>query len=286
MSSRRTDASRRLKARGTAKPAPPPAHGADDYWTLSSRPLHAFAFLLVPILLYELGSLLYLTDIRRGIQQSVKAKTWVDTFFQQFGIHESGLFGMLLPGIACLAVLLAWHVLNRDRWQVRPVVLVGMLLEAALWTLPLLVLGGIKSSMASHASPTLAALAPVAAAGDLQTLSLPARATISIGAGIYEELVFRLAGLGILHFLLRDVLKSPNPLAIGLSIAATAAGFALYHPDSIVHGSLHWLNFGFYFSAGVYFGAVFLSRGFGIVVATHAIYDIVVLVFMPSTLGR
>ncbi|MGH7132998.1 MAG: lysostaphin resistance A-like protein [Phycisphaerales bacterium] len=285
MSTRRTDASRRLKARGTVKHQPD-LGARDDYWTLSARPLHAFAFLLVPILLYELGSLLYLTDIRRGIQQSVKAKTWVDTFFQQFGIHESGLVGMLLPGIACLAVLLCWHILNKDRWQVRPMILLGMLFEAALWTLPLLVLGGIKSSMASH-FPHAAALAAGPMAGaDLQTLSLPARATISIGAGIYEELVFRLAGLGIVHFVLRDMLKTPEAFAKTFAVLATAIGFALYHPDSLSGGSIHWLNFGFYVSAGIYFGALFLYRGFGIVVATHAIYDIVVLVFMPSTLGR
>jgi hypothetical protein len=32
----------------------------------------------------------------------------------------------------------------------------------------------------------------------------------------------------------------------------------------------------------VYFAVIYLTRGFGVVVGTHALYDIAVLVFLPA----
>jgi hypothetical protein len=43
--------------------------------------------------------------------------------------------------------------------------------------------------------------------------------------------------------------------------------------------SFHWRTFAFRTVAGVYFGILFLARGFGITAASHAFYD--VLILMP-----
>jgi membrane protease YdiL (CAAX protease family) len=269
---RRTDASRRLKERGRA--APESARNAEDYWTLSARPLHALGLLMPLILLYELGSVYYLTDFKHGTQQSVKAKSLLDSFFQQFG-----LVGMLLPGVALLLVLVIWHAMSRDKWSIKPVVVVGMAMEAALWALPLLVLGGIRASMQSRFPP---AMAPLAAA-DLQSMSEGAKLTISVGAGIYEEFFFRLIGIALVHLLIHDVLRAPKLAAQIIAVAVTSIAFAAYHPQTNMFGaSVNWLDTFFFTSAGVYFACVYLSRGFGIVVATHAIYDVIVLIFASN----
>jgi len=54
-----------------------------------------------------------------------------------------------------------------------------------------------------------------------------------------------------------------------IAVLAAAVAFALYHEDAT--------NFLFFTAAGVFFGGLFIARGLGIVVATHAIYDLVVL---------
>ena len=53
-----------------------------------------------------------------------------------------------------------------------------------------------------------------------------------------------------------------------------AIAFAGYHPLHDAQGALVAQRAVFYLGAGVYFGVVYLKRGFGVVVATHALYDI------------
>lgn len=270
----------------------------EDYWSLSSRPLHSLVFLLPLVLAYEIGSLLYLTDHDAGMQQTIRAKKLLDLFFSTFGVAA-----LLITGIAMLAALLIWHVLRRDRWTVKPVVVLGMTLEAALWALPLVVLGAIVHRAAAtlgvvpdgDAEGLLAAAQGAAAipgggvgagAGgvgmDLLTAPWPARATIAIGAGIYEELLFRLVGIAVLHLVVKDLLQAGEQAARFIAIAGTSVAFALYHDVTLPGGGVQWPAFIFFFCAGVYFGTIYLARGFGIVVAVHAIYDLIALVLLPG----
>lgn len=260
--------------------------GRDDYWWLSARPLHGLVFLLPLVLLYELGSLLYLTDVKAGIQQTIRAKKLLDVFFSTFGVA-----GLLVTGVAMLVVLLTWHILSRDKWQVRPVVLLGMAMEAALWALPLVVFGAIfqratavierAAVWAGESMPACLAMADGGANG-LMALAWPARATVAIGAGIYEELLFRLVGIALLHFIVADVLQAGNRLAQIVAVGGSALAFAFYHDVSLAGGGIAWAPLGFYFVAGVYFGLIYLWRGFGIVVAAHAVYDLIALVILPA----
>lgn len=248
------------------------AHQWEDYWRLSSRPLHALALLTPLVLVYELASLLYLTDLAHGQMRSIRAKNLLADFMGEFGVA-----GLLAPGVAMLAVLLIWHMLTADKWQVRPLVLAGMVLESALWTLPLVVFGALLKQAVGGAG--LAAMAP---GGPQDLLSLPweARATISLGAGLYEELLFRLVAIALLHFAARDVLRLGEGFSRGLAIAGSAVAFALYHQVVLQNGGLNWPALGFYSTAGVFFGSLYLYRGFGVVVATHALYDLMVLVLL------
>jgi membrane protease YdiL (CAAX protease family) len=112
--------------------------------------------------------------------------------------------------------------------------------------------------------------------------SWQAGAIFSIGAGIYEELVFRLIAIVLIHTLLADVFALPHKFAAGAAIVVSAIAFALYHPfDS--YNPLNWSSAdlgraAFYTLAGLYFAAIYVYRGFGIVAATHALYDLMVIV--------
>jgi hypothetical protein len=269
---------------------------------VSTRPLHGLVFLLPMVVLFELGSIFYLHDLNQGIRTTVRAENLLRVFFENLGV-----LGLLVPGVTVLLVLLIWHVVVKDRWQVRPVVLLGMYLEAAAWAMPLLVLASI---MAHAQAPALAALQGGGGGGTGSLLSMPwpARATISLGAGIYEELVFRLLGLALCHLVLSTILthglKLNDLWAKGLSIAITAVAFAFYHDVlamggrsisvgdwlglltrgelSLMMEAVRWSEVMFYIMAGVFFAAIYLWRGFGIVVGTHAAYDLAVLVFLVS----
>ena len=240
------------------------------YALLSTRPLHILAFLAPLIVAYEVCSLVFLTDPESGAMETIRAHRLMSGFFEVFGAG-----GLFLPGLVIVVVLLVWHLMLRDPWYVRPRTLGGMLLESFAWTVPLLVLW----QAVALALPGVggAAVANGAGGGPLSARSLPARLTIAVGAGIYEELLFRMLGIALLHFVACDLLRMRNRAGAVVAVIGSALAFALYHDVYLVGGGVDWARLLFFFLAGVYFGVIYLWRGFGVVVATHALYDVVVL---------
>lgn len=261
-----------------------PAHHPDTYARVSTRPVHILYFLLPLIALYELGSILYLSDSGRNVREAVSAYLVLGQVFEAFGV-----FSFHLPAILVVAVLIIWAGFSRDRWAVQWRVLACMFLESALWTLPLLVLAMMIAPTKAPAPPAVdwAALDFPALADGITAMSWQARLTLSVGAGIYEELLFRLVLITAIHFVLHDLMKMRSGTASALAAVATAVLFAVYHRAAFGGGPIsfeaaNWPLLTFYTAAGVYFAALFILRGFGIVVGTHALYDVLVLVVMPG----
>jgi membrane protease YdiL (CAAX protease family) len=115
---------------------------------------------------------------------------------------------------------------------------------------------------------------PLAGIDDFGALPLGARIAVSIGAGLYEELVFRLLLIWLLLTVLVDFVKFSRRVAVPIAVGLSALAFTVYHPLHDADGTFIAQRFAFYLVAGVYFGVLLLMRGFGIVVATHALYDI------------
>jgi membrane protease YdiL (CAAX protease family) len=243
------------------------------YLDVSRRPLHVLVFLLPLVIVYEVGSAVYLADAAHGTIETIRAHSILLGFFQDFGIA-----GRFLPAAALVAVLLMWHVLNEDRWKLRPRVVIGMALESVVWTIPLVVL--IALVLLAGGGGQLSAAAGGMAA--LPDMPWEARLTISVGAGLYEELLFRMIGIAALHLVLVDLARLSNRTGTAMAVLISAAAFAVYHDITLATGQIDVLKGLALLSAGVYFGVVYLTRGFGIVVGVHALYDIFVLVILAE----
>jgi membrane protease YdiL (CAAX protease family) len=236
------------------------------------RPLHVLVFLLPLIVAYEIGSFLFLSDPRTGKELSVSAYRLFADFFNVFG-----LAGASLPSITLIAVFLTWHVMVKDRWRIEPRTIGAMGLEAMVWTLPLLVLaatiGHAQRAVGGAGDGRLSMLVDAPGGGEgIRGLSVMAGLTISIGAGLYEEMLFRLVGLALLHFILADLIGLTSRWAYPIAIVIAALAFAAYHQGQstplFVYRTL----------AGVYLGTVYTMRGFGIAVGAHAIFDVMAVV--------
>ncbi len=111
--------------------------------------------------------------------------------------------------------------------------------------------------------------------------SLMADIVTGVGAGIYEELVFRLILICVLMVLFQDLIGLSHQNSVVLSVLISAALFSAHHHIVWVDGQLGrcapfcWTEFGFRTIAGVYFAMLFAVRGFGITAGTHAFYDII-----------
>jgi len=97
---------------------------------------------------------------------------------------------------------------------------------------------------------------------------------LSIGAGVYEEIVFRLLLLSVLYFIFTSLLKIYKPISAAISIFLGALIFTSMHYVGTLSDSFTYTNFTFRFLSGLALSVVFMLRGLGIVVYTHAIYDV------------
>jgi hypothetical protein len=249
----------------------------DGYIQLSMRPLYILVFLLPLIILYEVGSVVYLSGGKTGIPQTIKAHRLVEDL-----VHVLGAAGLYLPAAALVTVLFIWHFLVGDKWRIKPLVVATMAVESLVWTLPLLVLGSLHMKTFPE-SASAAAAATTQVSESWMSLKWQARATIAVGAGIYEEMLFRLVGVALMHFVLADVVRLKDSIASGAAVVVAAVAFALYHQVRLEGGGMNWPWMLFLTAAGLYFGMLYILRGFGITVGTHALYDVLVLVLLPRS---
>lgn len=265
---------------------------ADSYWGRSRRPLTVLAFLLPLILAYEAGLAFLLSDHEHGSVVTVEAHRRLLEFLAWFGIDARG--GLLLGGVVILVVLLVWHVLERHAWRIewRDLPLMGM--ESIILVLPMLGIARV-AGQATDAGPgadaAMTAMSALAggvagsgadAAGAFQSMDLTGRLAISLGAGLYEELLFRMVLIALAHAVVVDLAKGPNWLGWLVGIVISAAAFTAYHDLHGPDGELMMTRAAFFAAAGLYLGLLFAARGFGIVVAAHALYDIAVAVMLDT----
>jgi membrane protease YdiL (CAAX protease family) len=149
-----------------------------------------------------------------------------------------------------------------------------MLAESALLALPIFVLGQTMAILFQTTTPAAAAAATTPTANNSFLHQLFADAAHASGAGLYEEFVFRFVGIAALHFVLADLARAPKRIAAAAAVLITAALFAIYHDLRNPDNTIDTRKAVFLFAAGIYFGAVYLARGFGIAVGTHAVYDV------------
>ena len=120
------------KPTGTSEPW---SRAIDDYAEQSRRPLAALAFVLPLLALYEAGVLLLGPQaVRNG------ADVWLRQSLDQLGFGQY----FLLP-VMTIGMLLAWHHVAQDRWQLSVVVLYVMFAECAVLGLGLVGVGRLQA---------------------------------------------------------------------------------------------------------------------------------------------
>lgn len=231
---------------------------AVEYWHQSARPLVSLVFILPMLLGYEFGIVVLGPDaVHNG------AAVWLQ---QALGVMGLGQY-VLLPVLTC-AILLGWHYTTRQSWRFSPLVPMGMLLESMLLAALLLMIFRAYSWVAHGVSQSVSLLAMGKDAGQLVGY---------FGAGIYEELLFRLVLLSAIAAVIRWAGAEKRPSWIA-AILVSSVIFAAAHYQIFTSGGEPFAFSTFFFRvvAGIYFAVVFVMRGFGVAAGTHAIYDILV----------
>src|ERR1700733_1367251 len=212
-----------------------------SYFQRSELPLTSLLFLLPMLVLYEIGTWRYASDPWHLSERRVIAFDLLQEFFHFF--RASGRY---LPAMAVVGILLVWHVARRDAWRWRWADLPAMALESAVLAAPIMLLGYAAAVYFEHRTLI----------GGSQTNG---ELVLSLGAGIYEELVFRLIAFNLLGFILIDLWKVPQSRAYLMMVVISAVLFAEYH--YLGSERFAWRTLAFRTAAGIYFGVIYLTRG-------------------------
>jgi hypothetical protein len=235
------------------------------YWPASRAPRHSVTLALPLLLLYEAFAFALSREqmgaVRNGADVLLKS-----LFLSMGGRHGVAIFGILLLAVGAFLVI-------RDLrgGAIRPGVLGLMLLESAAYAA---VLGFVISLLTSVLLSGRLPFAIQGDAGGLAQFDLPTQLMISLGAGLYEELLFRVLLVTGLAALAR-VLLGWRPLAAGVFAAvAGALIFSGFHYIGHYGDTFTLASFTFRAIAGLIFSGMYLTRGFGITAWTHALYDV------------
>ena len=239
-----------------------------SYWTLSRAPRYSVTFALPLVILYEV---LAATLSRFAGEQM---RNGADVMLRSVFVAVAGVRGPLLF-VLCVIGVSIWLIARdlRRGGKLESRVFLWMSVEAiALALIFGLVIGTVTARLLSPFSPL--AIGPTQ-----QHMGVGARLMLSLGAGLYEELLFRVLLVSGLLLLARRVLRWRPALANTFAVVTGALIFSAFHYVGAYGDPFRLDSFVFRAIAGVAFSALYVFRGFGITAWTHAIYDILVLVF-------
>jgi len=235
--------------------------GIRDYLR-DSRDLRTGLVLVVPLfILYQIGVLA--TDgIRNGVDFVTTAMWWA----------AQGQTSYYL-GINLL-ILLAFFggiYFLRDKGKLQPKLWPIMIAESTIYAL---FFGGAVIKLMS-----VFGLDATLASGAAEEMNLIQKLVLSIGAGLYEETVFRLIGMGGLYMALRKFAKDvPGWTAAIIAVLVSSLIFSAIHHVGAMGDPFTLGTFLFRFFAGILLAVIYHVRGFAVAVYTHAIYDIFVMI--------
>lgn len=189
----------------------------------------------------------------------------------QAALHSLGAGGWLTSAWFLAAVAGIW-IYRADaasrKEPLQPRTLALMLVESTLYAL---LFGGVVAGIVRALMPwmnTGLQIGPALGVG--RSLSL------SFGAGLYEELVFRVIGMGGLCWLLRRWFHVRDTPALASAAVVSSLIFSLFHYLGALGDTFRLGSFVFRFVAGMVLAGIYRWRGFGIAAGTHALYDIFV----------
>jgi hypothetical protein len=226
-----------------------------QYWKQSKSPLYSLVFTLPLIIIYEL------LIFSMNHSDIVGIRNGADALFRQF-FAMFGIYGFYLVGFVIMLVLFLiyyFQITEKKREPFNKQFFLLMIMESMVYAYLLrLIMDRLLS----------VGLTDVQALGNKEIFAM------CIGAGVYEELVFRIIFLQAVIIISRHLLRFSRPSSIVTGVIVASLIFSGFHYIGAFGDQLDVYSFFFRFLAGVILAVIFLFRGYGIAVYSHAIYDL------------
>jgi len=228
------------------------------YLSATSTLKYGFIMSLPLLVLYEV--LIAITTPDTGAVVRLSADVWIKSIAVLMGVSTLKFTAFIVLTMG----LLVWFKSKNNPVALHGKFLLLMVVESAAWAL-------ILAYLVSGTIGTVFAFAP-----DGDQINIGQRFALSLGAGLYEELVFRVL---LVPFLVYVFAKTGFD-AKGSVFAGIVVGALLF---SAVHymgsmGDVFTLqSFTFRFLFGMALNALLMLRGFGITAWTHSLYNVMLI---------
>ena len=231
------------------------------YWQDSRKPRYSLLLALPLFIIYQV------LEALEPATHGGELRNGADAILGSLFYRLAGPRGPLLF-VVCLVAVGVWLVIRDYQKSGRVLhfpVLVLMLGEATVLALSF---GIVVSTIASQlVRPTAMLQQPIA------QMPMSTKLMLSLGAGLYEELLFRVLLVGSIAWAGRRLLGW-RPVVAGIWAALVGAVvFSGFHYIGPYGDQFTLYSFVFRAIAGLAFSALFLLRGFGITAWTHGLYD-------------
>ncbi|MGM0505739.1 MAG: CPBP family intramembrane glutamic endopeptidase [Bacteroidota bacterium] len=232
------------------------------YFRQTQQLLYSYLMAVPLLLLYE--GLIRWSSPDSDLAIRVSVDVWFQTLIRWTGLDALSVTLFL---VAAAGLVILW----RDRTRIRSVkgrYLLWMLLESLVYAFLLaflisMVLDALLMATVPHGVTRLQMFA------------------LSLGAGLYEELFFRVLLVSILIWLFRKVFRKSWMISLSAILLAALIFSSVHYIGAYGDPwTLHSFLFRFLFAIAL--NILFLKRGFGIAAWTHALYDVMVLLFQTS----
>lgn len=233
-----------------------------SYFGLSRSHRYSILFALPLLIVYEALAAFLATpgkgEIRNGADAMLRG-----AFTMIAGPRGSAIF----IGLVCLiGIGLVVRDLRKSRDGLKPRIFLLMLAESAALAAGFGLVIGVTTAKLLGSLHALSVT-------PLTDMSWTARLMLSLGAGLYEELFFRVLLVTGLAAGARAVLGFGTRAAGILAAVVGAFIFSAFHYIGPYGDPLELQSFTFRMLSGLAFSGLYLLRGFGIAAWTHALYD-------------
>jgi membrane protease YdiL (CAAX protease family) len=230
------------------------------YFKDTNTLLYSYLSVLPLFILYEILIIISQPDSSAIVRISVDV--WFKSIFMALGLNALS-FTFYIAALAGAVIL---YKSRRKLTSIKPVYFFWMLLEAVVYAIVFALL----------ISSAVNLLLNISADGSFSSFTKLQLLALSLGAGLYEELFFRVILVGVLVWLFSKVFEKKWLVYFTAAILAATLFSAVHYigeyGDSFALGS-----FLFRFLFGLALNVIYVIRGFGMAAWTHALYDIIVI---------
>ncbi len=263
---------------GFSKPASSPFVA---YIDCSRRPIACLYFILPFLIIYH-GGVWILKSLERPVANG--ADIMLGKIINIFYYGSAWLYSQVFPGseitessilwvikilgsffslLFIIFILLLQQHLSNTSWKINKSTILYMYIESLIFAIPPFILVWIVNKI-------IMLNTGYSAVNDWIN-----GIVLSVGAGVYEEFLFRMIIMSILFLTLPNLLRVKDRSLYIIVMLVQAIIFAVFHYLPWSKEAFYLPVFTFRIVAGLYFGYIYQERGFGIAAGSHVFYDII-----------